>query len=80
MPFCNEILRPCRSFSFEMEDIFETKPHSRNLFLPEWHHGEGVSVGSKSEGKAIPLQAWTSPEYSRSLSFPDFKAIGKVRW
>ena len=28
--------------------------------------------------KAIPLQAWTSPEGSRSLRLPDFKTVGKV--
>jgi len=27
--------------------------------------------------KAIPLQAWTSPEGSRRLRLPDFKTIGK---
>ena len=26
--------------------------------------------------KAIPLQAWTGPEGSRSLRLPDFKTIG----
>jgi len=26
--------------------------------------------------KAIPLQAWTSPEDSRKLRLPDFKTIG----
>ena len=26
-------------------------------------------------GKAIPLQAWTGPEGSRRLSFPDFKTF-----
>jgi hypothetical protein len=26
--------------------------------------------------KAIPLQAWTDPEGSRRLRFPDFKTIG----
>jgi hypothetical protein len=26
--------------------------------------------------KAIPLQAWTSPEVSRRLKLPDFKTIG----
>ena len=25
------------------------------------------------KGKAIPLQAWTGPEVSRSLRLPDFK-------
>ena len=29
-----------------------------------------------TEGKPIPLQAWTGPECSRRLSFPDFKTIG----
>jgi hypothetical protein len=30
----------------------------------------------KGEGKAIPLQAWTGPEGSRSLRLPDFTTIG----
>ena len=29
-----------------------------------------------SKGKAIPLQAWTGPEGSKMLRFPDFKTIG----
>jgi hypothetical protein len=29
-----------------------------------------------SNGKAIPLQAWTDPEGSRRLRLPDFKTIG----
>jgi hypothetical protein len=28
------------------------------------------------KGKAIPLQAWTGPEGSRRLRFPDFMTIG----
>jgi len=28
------------------------------------------------KGKAIPLQAWTGPEGSRRMRFPDFKTIG----
>jgi len=31
---------------------------------------------SEGKGKAIPLQAWTGPEGSRKLKFPDFKKIG----
>jgi len=27
------------------------------------------------KGKAIPLQAWTDPEGSRTLSLPQFKTI-----
>jgi hypothetical protein len=30
----------------------------------------------RGKGKAIPLQAWTGPEGSRRLRFPDFKTIG----
>jgi len=30
----------------------------------------------RNKGKAIQLQAWTSPEGSRSLRLPDFKTIG----
>jgi len=30
----------------------------------------------KAKGKAIPLQAWTDPESSKSLRFPDFKTVG----
>jgi hypothetical protein len=32
------------------------------------------------QGKAIPSQAWTGPEDSRRLTFPDFKTIGTWRW
>jgi len=36
----------------------------------------------KAEGKAVPLQAWSGPEGSRKLRFPDFMTtaqdIGKV--
>ena len=31
---------------------------------------------SEQKDKAIPLQAWTGPEGSRRLRFPDFKTIG----
>jgi hypothetical protein len=27
---------------------------------------------SQNRGKAVPLQAWSGPESSRKLSFPDF--------
>ena len=50
-------------------------------------HNGGVSVHKnfiiqtilykygKGKSKAIPLQAWTGPEGSRRLRFPDFKKI-----
>jgi len=34
----------------------------------------------KGKGKAIPLQAWTGLEGSRTLRLPDFKTIGTLRW
>jgi hypothetical protein len=37
-------------------------------------------IMGKGKGKAIPLQAWTDPEGSRRLRFPDFKTIGTRRW
>jgi len=30
----------------------------------------------KEKGKALPIQAWTGPEGSRSLRLSDFKTIG----
>ena len=31
-----------------------------------------TSVLVKGKGKAVPLQAWSGPECSRNLRFPDF--------
>jgi hypothetical protein len=47
--------------------IFEELTLTRKMF---------VGVSYKGKDKAIPLQAWTSPEGSRSLRLPDFKTIG----
>jgi len=30
------------------------------------------SIKGKGKGKSVPLQAWSVPEGSRKLSFPDF--------
>ena len=32
-------------------------------------------VISKGKGKAVPLQAWSGPEGSRKLRFPDFMTM-----
>ena len=32
----------------------------------------GRSSSNNSKGKAVPLQAWSGPEGSRKLRFPDF--------
>jgi len=39
-----------------------------------------VVVVVVKKGKAIPLQAWTDPEGSRSSRLPDFMTIGTLRW
>ena len=31
----------------------------------------------KGKGKAVPLQAWSGPEGSRKLRFPDFKTTAQ---
>jgi hypothetical protein len=31
------------------------------------------------KGEAIPLQAWTNPQGSRSLRLPDFNTISKLK-
>ena len=47
--------------------------------MEDWWQDTDKSTRSK-KGKAIPLQAWTGPEGSRRLRFPDFKTIGTWRW
>ena len=41
-------------------------------------HTDNYSSTSEArvKDKAVPLQAWTGPEGSRSLRLPDFKTIG----
>jgi len=34
--------------------------------------GYGIVGVEKKKGKSVPLQAWSGPEGSRKLSFPDF--------
>ena len=34
-------------------------------------------VGVKDKGKAVPLQAWSWPEGSRRLKFPDFMTVAQ---
>jgi len=51
--------------------IFLSAGRSQNVFLPG-----GIPTlilyTFLSKGKAVPLQAWTGPEGSRKLRFPDF--------
>jgi len=36
------------------------------------HPCRSVGLASKGEGKAVPLQAWSGPDVSRELRFPDY--------
>ena len=44
--------------------------------VPNIEENTEALVVAMVKGKAIPLQAWTGPEDSRSLRLPDFKTIG----
>ena len=59
-----------------------TTSYSGSLYAPINQNKLHPSVFKliKKKGKAIPLQAWTGPEGSRRLRFPDFKTIGTWRW
>jgi hypothetical protein len=35
---------------------------------------------TKSKGKAVPLQAWSGPEGSRNLRFPDYMTTAQCYW
>jgi len=37
-----------------------------------WFMKAGVGYKGKRQGKAVPLQAWSGPEVSRKLRFPDY--------
>jgi len=37
-----------------------------------WGAHKSLPIGKKGKGKAAPLQAWSGPEGSRKLRFPDF--------
>jgi len=47
-------------------------------FYTEFYQHLNLNVQSKD--KAISLQAWTGPEGSTRLMFPDFKTIGTWKW
>ena len=58
--------------------------HETTIFLYLWLHLLQARIMhtkglSSLNCKSIPLQAWTGPEGSRRLRFPDFKTIGTWR-
>jgi hypothetical protein len=40
----------------------------------DWKDSNDLKLEAKV--KAVPLEAWTGPEWSSSLRLPDFKIIG----
>jgi hypothetical protein len=42
------------------------------LVLVQCRYYRDVYLEVKSKGKAVPLQAWSGPEFSRKLRFPDY--------
>ena len=40
-------------------------------------HIWGINYSVKGKGKAVPLQAWSGPEGSRKLRFPDFMTMAQ---
>ena len=62
-----------------IRNIFLCKLYLTTHFIHNLNQKETelrLHVPVKGKGKAIPLQAWTGPEGSRRLGFPDFKTIG----
>jgi hypothetical protein len=53
--------------------INDKSPNNINKWQMEFN---SEFKGLISKGKALPLQAWTDPEGSRSLRLPDLKTIG----
>jgi len=53
--------------------VFLTDTNSITLFV-RWHLSIYIQFQYfvKGKGKAVPLQAWSGPEASRKLRFPDF--------
>ena len=43
-----------------------------SVWALDTHTGTPIHDTVKGKGKAVPLQAWTGPEGSRKLRFPDF--------
>ena len=41
-------------------------------WVMKWSERDPVHLPPSSKGKAVPLQAWTGPEGSRKLRFPDY--------
>ena len=76
---------PCRLLSRRKTPSRTVLP---NITQYETPHMNVVSLRGKKKGKSVPLQAWSGPESSRKLRFPDFmttapeggKVVRKLSW
>ena len=61
------------SINLFVVEVRDLKPDSRPNLLEILTKVLGdVELDSKGKGKSVPLQAWSGPEGSRKLRFPDY--------
>ena len=51
---------------------FQNEENENKIFLIIFHLADGTTVTHTHTHKAVPLQAWTGPQDSRKLRFPDY--------
>jgi hypothetical protein len=59
------------SFLLILSYIFHSGVFEPNFVINRLNRTSSLPLG-KGKGKAVPLQAWSGPEGSRKLRFPDF--------
>ena len=64
--------------SINLPKAFDTIsiPAVEYVIHPKYFGSNFVTLGVK--GKSVPLQAWSGPEVSRKLRFPDFMTTAQV--
>jgi len=84
----NNILREAQimqlfvtQFSWLPTSYARTSPSTSSCRTPPGYVSPSVlKIQYQTHTKAIPLQAWTGPEGSRTLILSDFKTISAWRW
>ena len=74
--FTSYTSRTCRI----SESMLSARIHSKNVFIyvmtskgkRHRHIAGGTGINRLYKGKSVPLEAWSGPEGSRKLRFPDF--------
>jgi hypothetical protein len=75
LALCNPVTRPnCSTLKMKALRTFDPKLAHLLFDLAE------IWYTSMAKGNEIPVQAWTVPEGSRRLRFPDFMTISVRRW